>query len=267
MAGKLTNYLENELIDHVLKVGAWSRPANLYVALCTADPGETATGATLTEPAGNGYARVAIDADWAAAAARATSNSGIVTFAIATGAWGTITHFAIVDSASGAGNVLCYGEVTPNKSVTAGMNISIAVGDLDVSWQVGAMSDYLADKLLDHCLKGTSYTAPTHLNVAFATVTIVDADTGSTIHEPAAGGYARIPYDTWKISVAGVSFNTSVITFAEASGAWGTITHFALCDTLATGQVLFYGTLTTARVVGNGDTVSFPAGALSITLD
>jgi len=38
MPGSLSDFLENELLDHVLKTGAYAVPTNIYVALSTADP-------------------------------------------------------------------------------------------------------------------------------------------------------------------------------------------------------------------------------------
>jgi hypothetical protein len=56
--GSFSNYLENELLDHVFGAAAYSAPATLYVGLSTADPTDDDSG--LAEPSGNGYARVAV---------------------------------------------------------------------------------------------------------------------------------------------------------------------------------------------------------------
>ena len=50
MASGITTYLANELLDHVMGLGAFTVPTHLYLALSTADPG--ATGVGLAEPAG-----------------------------------------------------------------------------------------------------------------------------------------------------------------------------------------------------------------------
>ena len=83
--GSLSNYVEDEVLDHVLKTGVWAQPAALYVALSTADP--TDAGSGMAEPSGNGYARVQHDA-WDAAASRATENTGTISFPEASGSWG-----------------------------------------------------------------------------------------------------------------------------------------------------------------------------------
>lgn len=59
--GSLSNYLENELLDHVLNNAAYSPAATLYLALCTADPTDAGTGASMNEVANSGnYSRKAI---------------------------------------------------------------------------------------------------------------------------------------------------------------------------------------------------------------
>ena len=56
--GSIADYLENELSDHVMGVGAYTPPATVYLGLSTADPTDDASG--LAEPSGNGYARESI---------------------------------------------------------------------------------------------------------------------------------------------------------------------------------------------------------------
>jgi len=110
-----SNFLEGELLDHVFSRDAGYAQPTLYIALSTADPLDAGTG--LAEPVGNGYARIA-HAAWNRTAGQ-ISNNGAVTFPAATGAWGTITHFAIMDALS-AGNLLMSGTVTPSQAVVNG---------------------------------------------------------------------------------------------------------------------------------------------------
>src|SRR5689334_21871545 len=107
--GSLSNYGENALVKHLFLEAAYSPAATLYLALATADPTEAATGASMNEVANSGsYARTAIT--FGAASSRRVTQSADVTFPTASGSWGTVTHWAIVDSGThGAGNVLSYG--------------------------------------------------------------------------------------------------------------------------------------------------------------
>jgi hypothetical protein len=126
-----SDYLETEILDHILGKGArdFTSPANLYVALSTANP--TDTGSGLAEPSGNGYTRQSVA--FGAASGGATSNTAQLTFGpCTTTTWGTITHFAIFD-ASSAGNMLYYGALTASKTIDVGDSLVVAVGDLDIA--------------------------------------------------------------------------------------------------------------------------------------
>lgn len=261
MAGSISDYLENKLLDHVLKNDAFAVPTNIYIALSTADPLDDGSG--LAEPSGNGYARVVCNA-WDAAASRAIANTGAVEFAEATGNWGSITHFAIFDAITG-GNFLAHGDLAASKTIGAGDDASFAAGDLDVSLNSGGVSDYLANKLLDHVFKTTSYSQPTNIYVALATATINDATTGTTITEPGEN-YERKQHEAYDAASGGASENTGAITFVTATAAWGTVTYVALIDASTVGNILFYTVLDAPKAIGQGDTAKFNAGALDFTM-
>jgi hypothetical protein len=81
--GSLSNFAELELLDHVFNA-AYSPPAAVYLALCTADPTDAGTGASMNEVANTGsYARTAIT--FGAASARRITQNALVTFPQATG--------------------------------------------------------------------------------------------------------------------------------------------------------------------------------------
>jgi len=130
-----SNYLENEVLDHVMGVGAYSAPT-VYAALCTADPTEAGTGASMNEVADAGaYARVAVAGSFGTAAADGSiSNDAAITFTEATGSWGTVTHFAIVDSGThGAGNMLASGALSASKTISSGDIPRFAIGELQIN--------------------------------------------------------------------------------------------------------------------------------------
>lgn len=126
----LSDYLENKIIDWLLRGQAFSPPATVYVGLLTAAPSDTGGG---TEVSGGSYARVAVTsslANWAGTQAAAsttastgtggqTSNNGTITFPAPTANWGVVTHFGVYD-ASSAGNLLFYGSLTTSKTVNNG---------------------------------------------------------------------------------------------------------------------------------------------------
>ena len=123
----MSDYLENEILDHILSVGSYTMPAAVYVGLSTGSFADDNSGAELT---GNNYSRVA--ATFSAAASGTTSNSAAVEFSAATGSWGSVSHFGIFDAAS-SGNLLIHGAFTTAKTIASGDILKIPTGDLDIT--------------------------------------------------------------------------------------------------------------------------------------
>lgn len=131
--GSFADHLENKLLDHVFGGGDYARPATLYIGLSTTTIADG--GTNITEPSGNGYARVVVTnnaTNWPAASAGAKSNGTPITFPAATGSWGTITDFFISDADTG-GNILAFGALAAAQAVASGETINFAVGALDIS--------------------------------------------------------------------------------------------------------------------------------------
>lgn len=123
----LSDYLENEILDHILSVGAYTMPSNVYVGLSTGSFADDNSG---TEITGNNYARVV--ASFGVAASGTSSNDAAIEFAAATGSWGSVSHFGIFDAAS-AGNLLIHGAFTTAKTIASGDILKIPTGDLDIT--------------------------------------------------------------------------------------------------------------------------------------
>ena len=108
-----STYVEEKLLDHLLKGDAFTQPSNIYVALFTTDPG---LSGDVGEVSGNGYARK-LHNGWAPADDGVKKNSGVCTFAPCVGStWGTITHFGLFDALTG-GNFLGGGALTAQKII------------------------------------------------------------------------------------------------------------------------------------------------------
>ena len=123
----MSDYLENEILDHILATGAYTMPSAIYVGLSTGSFGDDASG---TELNGNGYTRKVMAFD--AAVAGTADNSGAVEFSAATASWGTVSHFGLFDASSG-GNLLIHGAFTAAKLIDTGDILKIAAGDLDIT--------------------------------------------------------------------------------------------------------------------------------------
>lgn len=130
---------------------------------------------------------------------------------------------------------------------------------------MGSASNYLENAILDHVLKTASFTVPSNIYVALSTTD--PTESGASISEPSGNNYARTLCNTWNAASGGATANTSTVTFNTPSGSWGACTHFALFDAVSAGNMLAYGALDSTKNIGTGDTPSFAAGALAITMD
>jgi hypothetical protein len=131
---------------------------------------------------------------------------------------------------------------------------------------MGGFSDYWENKILDHIFGKGSYTPPT-IYVGLSTADPTDA--GSGLAEPSGNGYTRVQTSAcdWNAASNGTLKNSSDIIFNQATGNWGTITHFALFDAATTGNMLAYGVLSQSKSISESDTARFEAGDLQISLD
>jgi hypothetical protein len=128
--GGFSNYWQDKILNHLFGKGVCA-PPTIHVALSTMDPLDDASG--LAEPTGNAYARVETSpSDWNAADDGSLDNAGDIIFPKATGAWGTITHFALFDVATG-GNMLAYGVLSQPKPVDSSYTAIFDAGDLNIS--------------------------------------------------------------------------------------------------------------------------------------
>lgn len=126
MAGSLSNYAENKVLDHVLGTTSYTMPTT-YLALFTVAPTDSTAG---TEATGGSYARQALAGLFTASSGGATSNNANIDFASMPAC--TIVAIGIMDNSTG-GNLLVHGTLTSNKVLDAGDTLRIATGDLDIT--------------------------------------------------------------------------------------------------------------------------------------
>lgn len=133
-------------------------------------------------------------------------------------------------------------------------------------------NDYLRNSILNYVFGGAAFTTPGTLYLGLSTTAIAENGTGIT--EPTGGGYAREPIannktDGWDTATGADNTvsNASEIAFTEASGAWGTLTHFFISDAATGGNILVSGTLTTPKAIAAGDLARFTAGSLGVGID
>lgn len=248
----LSDYAENELLDHLMSTGAaWTMPTGTYLQLHTGAPGEAGTTniAAFTT-------RTEITT-WAAAASQAIANSGstvITGFSTSE----TITHWSVHDAVT-AGNCLFYGDFTNSRAVGTGVTLTIAGGDLDLDFASNDLCDFAANAALEHLVGRTSMTQPTNL--------YVQLHTGA----PGVNGTANVANlstrtitGAFSAAAAGATDNDAAIAFTGT--ATETITHASVFDALTVGNAFWHFALDTSQGVNASEAIEFAAGDLDFTL-
>lgn len=142
-------------------------------------------------------------------------------------------------------------------------------------------STYTENRTLDFWLKANSLTttAPATVYLALfvgsadsagqAANTAANLEEGVLTDEVSTSGtaYARQTVAFGTITDGSVA-TSGTVTFPTATADFGTVSHVAIMDgaTAGAGNVIFYGDLTSAKTIENGDTFQITAGSLTITL-
>lgn len=119
-----------------------------------------------------------------------------------------------------------------------------------------------ATRVTDATLGKAAYTAPTTpMMLALETVTGTASAAGT---EVTGGSYARQNLTTALPAGAtnGVITTTGAINYTGMPAA--TVTGAAVYDSNGTPRRAYYGNLTASKTTGAGDTLSFPAGSITI---
>jgi hypothetical protein len=129
-AGAMSDYLENKIIDALLRGQTYTMPATVYVTLATTSGSDSSCG---TEVSGGSFARVAVTSsltNWAGTQSAGstvastgtggtTSNNVAITFPTPTANWGTVVEWCVMDASSG-GNLLFRSALTLSKTINNG---------------------------------------------------------------------------------------------------------------------------------------------------
>jgi hypothetical protein len=133
-------------------------------------------------------------------------------------------------------------------------------------------SQYL-ENALSNWFRGTTFPAvPANLYLALFTTAPANGVTAGSVEVPSSNNYSRlaiVPNGTNFGAPSGAAPNTMAsganFVMATPSGSWGTVVGWALFDASSAGNMLLYGTFT-GVAVGNGDTVEFLTGNLTVTV-
>jgi hypothetical protein len=130
----LSNTTETAALDAFLRGTdpSYRAGATQYLTLFTGDPGETASLAAEADYIG--YARVALTkaTAWTGTASPFT-NAALIQFGACSAGTNALTHFAVVDTASGAVNMMISGALSATLNVSSGIQPQFAIGALSIA--------------------------------------------------------------------------------------------------------------------------------------
>ena len=129
---------------------------------------------------------------------------------------------------------------------------------------MAALSDYAEKLLLDFLMTTGTATRPTNWYVALYTAAPSDAGGGT---EVSGAGYARqaVAFNA-AATPGGTTSNTADVSFTATGGNYGTVTHLGIFDASSSGNLLWHGALTANKTVEDGDTITFTAGNIDLTM-
>ena len=129
---------------------------------------------------------------------------------------------------------------------------------------MAALSDHAEKLLLDFLMTTGTATRPTNWYVALYTGAPSDSGGGT---EVSGAGYARqsVAFDA-AATPGGTTSNSGDVSFTAAGGNYGTVTHLGIFDASSSGNLLWHGALTADKTVEDGDTITFTAGNIDLTM-
>lgn len=140
---------------------------------------------------------------------------------------------------------------------------------------MGALTNYLESGLINHVFRGSAYSAPSTLYIGLVKNFIAESIESGVLDEPSTGSYARQSYTSngtnwiapYVSGTALVTHNTSAIEFPVATANIGEISGVFIADNNSSGNILFYGQLSSSRNVRSGDQFVFSSGSLKVSFD
>jgi hypothetical protein len=269
---QMSDFLENELLDHAFNNSVYTAPTSVYIALFTSNVGLEVNTQT-NEVSGANYSRLEVGGasgrSFTVAATRGSENNEDWVFpAAGVGGWGTVVAMAVCDSSTG-GQILMYSDLTVSRTINQNDTPTFSAGEIRFFFNESPsqISDYLAHELLDHVLRNSAYTPVATIYVGLWTADDGLVSNTQTSEVGAGVGYARAT-STFTTASGGLVDNDIDVDFGPNTNTnWGTLTHVAVLDAASAGNVLMTVALDSTIAVIINDTVRFSVGALDLLLD
>ncbi len=130
---------------------------------------------------------------------------------------------------------------------------------------MSAFSNYLENEILDWVNGGAFPTQPSATWVQLFNGSPTEAGGGGTAL------YSRVAVNAggWTTTTGATATitNTAAITITSAASSATSADNFGIFDNSTSGNLLFYGTLSTGKSIAIGDEVKFNASSLTIRID
>jgi len=124
-----SDFLENAVLNHVLRNSVYTPSTTIEVRLFTALPNEVGAGGA--EVSGAGYVRQSVV--FAAPSGGTVVNQDAVTFPQATDTWGTVVGLGLYENADAGAHLLYFGSLSVAKAIDVGDQLVFAAGTMTVS--------------------------------------------------------------------------------------------------------------------------------------
>lgn len=268
--GALTNYLENNLINHILRDITYTSGASVWVALYTVSPSDSKK---IGEVSGGGYTR---QNAYFYVSGTSASNIFPIEFPEATGAWGNIVGVGIMDAATD-GNMLYWGVLNNTIGINTGEIFSIGGNMLNIQLRGSSKGGWgagIPEQILEDTLSYGTFPSPgSSVYLATGSGLVYDTDyTFVSWNETSGTGYSRKQISgtgSWASPTSGSTYNLNDVIFSTPpiTGNWGRITHIVLYDSPTSGNTLLWGRLLFPIYITDGDGLKFSAGNIDVVLD
>lgn len=134
MAGFLTDYTNNKVLDLIFGSSSFIAPATLYFGLSSSPSSKGGGG--ISEPSVGGYSRAILgnsSINFPAATAGTKTNSTLIVFPAPTADWGLMQSLFVSDAAMG-GNIIAMADLSAPRLIKSGSAApTVAIGALFLS--------------------------------------------------------------------------------------------------------------------------------------
>lgn len=264
MAGAFSDYLEGTVLNWLRGTAMPTPPAQLWVGLFTATPPDTGT---YTSPADgtevvatNAYSRISVSVPsgvsgiTASGTAQTFQCSFDVTFAQATGAWGTIQAYGVWDSPSqlaAPAAPTVTGNTGTGSAFTATQTVNVQVSYVTQGGETTTSAS------------STATISSNGNNVVVTLPSFPPGVLGMNVYASTASGSTTL-YKVTSGSAATSTTSAGTVTisaFAPNSNASPPASN------TSQGNLLWYDALTSSQAVNNSQTASLNAGQVVLLLD